>query len=1318
MSPRSTRRKSPSALKVTGGDGVFVLHGAGPLPDQLAHAARVLTGASGVADQATVLVGAGFDDPDALCDELAPAFDACATSGVTLLRLVMSGGAAELPDRAAPARRITERWSFDVLAPAGAAVVVPGGTLFAPDLPDAPGAWWQFSRGLLPRRLGARHPEPAWQQALDRVAVDTAEGCVVHHVPAGLLVLPAGVPPEGVDAVRYALPVDPAGPVLLVGAFGTAPVPADALADVVAALPAQVRGTVRLLPGDGRDLLPTGQQVADLLGIEVQVANGLPVLLDDGSPPDGSPWEQPIRGTSARTMLLDADGNPSWRPYVEAVSCAPAAKAPRLTGWRAPIGGLRPAREPGALLLDRHWQVAVTRAGLWIGPQNASVPAVAAARPVEPDVMAIDLGLPGRPLNDSTLWPPLQRLFAALQDDVRERTMIQVHGEATPEALRELRRLAVQRGLALSPRGWRPVVVGAGPSAASVAPGVGAASGAVSGAGAGAAASGAGAGAEAVRERRRLWRSAGAGAGDGGGAGGGDGAGVVPAASGVPVVSTDGTGGAPAAAASESASERTASEQGAAASAHVGRTWSSPGASAEEERSGSPASRRGQSGAGVGPEPSVQHPHPHLLPPASAVSVASAEAELPAAPAGGPAPKASGTDRGRTDLRQSSPGAGLPAAATSGSAQARSPLVEPHPDAPRRPDPAKSSPAAPERARPTTTEPQSVPRPPAAGDTGDGLPTATAAPTGPELGGGPVAPEPAGKATAEQSGTGSAGPDEGSAAAGASALALALAPESGPASVLPEPNAEPSADSAGTGVPGPGSGSEAANTATTKPELAGSPVAAEPAGDATAEQADAGSPGPGDEPTAATTVPSAPEPAGEPPAESPTEPAPDGPAAPDGWPPAPVRVRVSGPDMPGSADLSLPETPVRLVTTSGAPAPQPEPGNSANGGSAQPKKPASSAAEAPAGPRSPAGVEPPAAPAVPSNPPGAGQPEADSAAPVELRAAAPAGSRSPAGVEPSLAPAVPSNPPGAGLPEAGSAAPGTGRGGAAPVELRAVAWVPVRPSHRSTEAERDTVRAYLAGRWDHHSGAVNRALTRVPALRSAAHPEEAAADLAALHAYATAAGTEGPWTHDVLRAALDAGRTEPVAFLGCLASGLRRLPSYRGAAVRSAGGALGETAELLLPGEELGDVLPVSAVAVDRGYPSVAADHYLIWSMTGRRANSLLGDADAVAAGAAGAGTPPVDEVLFAPGTRLRVLAVDDRAGSTVVLLRELPDSAPPATTPGLLDDADQAVLKRLRTLKDQPTAVGSGRNWPDRSAGALGVLGTPHPPDPGGTTS
>jgi hypothetical protein len=200
-----------------------------------------------------------------------------------------------------------------------------------------------------------------------------------------------------------------------------------------------------------------------------------------------------------------------------------------------------------------------------------------------------------------------------------------------------------------------------------------------------------------------------------------------------------------------------------------------------------------------------------------------------------------------------------------------------------------------------------------------------------------------------------------------------------------------------------------------------------------------------------------------------------------------------------------------------------------------------------------------------------------------------------------------------------------------------------------------------------------------------------------------------------LQETLDAGRADLVPLLACVASGLGRLPSFRGAAVRPAGAALGEVAGLLLPGEELGEAMPISGVALDKGYPTVAADHYLIWSMTGRRASSLLGDPES-RVGAADNSAPPTDEIVFAPGTRFRYLAVEDRGGATVVLLRQLADTEVPESIAGQLGDSDLAVLQRLRTLKEQPAVMGLDQIQRERFIGRLGVLGVPNRPTAHGT--
>ncbi|WP_217562006.1 hypothetical protein [Streptomyces sp. GbtcB6] len=1093
---RSSKSRQGGPLRLTGAKGVYAVHAAGPVPEQLADAARALdavTGAGAFPGTATVLVGAGFDDTDALSDLLEPALEECRAAGTTLLRMVMSGGAVDIPERPSPARRIADRWGLDVLAPAGVAMVVPGGTLFAPDLPDAAGGWWQFSPARQPRGLGPRHPEPGWQSALDRVAPNTAPGCVIEHIPAGLLIQPAEAPAEGADAIRYALPVDPDGPVLLVDTTGTAPVPADALADTLAALPAPVRSTVRLVSCDGGDLLAVGQEVADLLGTEVQVAGGLPLLLDepraagrsrgDGGSPWGGPGGPggPGHGGTARTVLLDAAGNPSWQPYIRTVTCRPAdgaaaPPAPRIGTWRAPIGGLSPAAETGTLLLDREWQVTVTRAGLWIGPQGTRLPAASANRAVRAEVMTVDIGVPGRTLDDSLL-APLEHLLGSLQDDIRTHTLIQLLGDPTPGTLRALRRLAVRHDLALTSQAQQPTGTAA---AVPGSRGVTATGGTGTGTGTG------------VRRRGRTGTT-----GAGGPAGGteGEATGLLRGTAGEPVT--------------EGAVAGEPVTQGAvpAAPARGGYAPPVPDPTTLVSAPPAPATPLGVVGADPGGSGDGTPAGPRT---ASAVGPAGGESGTASAAALGVRRSAEGTGGGPRSVRLgdgSSTGEPVTGRVPSGAA-------------PDGPDAVRHAPVL---ESPETAEPP--------------------------------------RSGAEQ-------------------------PVTEPS--VPEPSvAEPAV----------------AEPAVAEPSMAGAPLA-EPAAP---EAAGSGWP-----------------PAGQVPA---AERAP--------WPPLPPAARDTGTDtvagLAGLAavteeELGLPMAPMAPMAGLMSSAPP--------------------------------HTEPPAA--------------ADSGGTAPERAGA------------------------------GPDGPG----------LRSVAWLPVRPSHRSSEAERDAVRTYLGERWDHHGGAVTRALTRLPALRDSEHPEEAAADLAALHSYLTAdAGA-----HRALLESLEAGGTELLPLLGCVTSGLRRLPSYRGAAVRSAGGPFGERAELLLPGEELGEAVPVGAVAFDKSYPSVPADHYLIWSMTGRKAAAVLtepeagpgasGDSDPAAGTGIGTGIGtgvPAGEVLFAPGTRLRVLQSVRRAGATVVLLRELPESAPPSA-PGRLDDADASVLKRLLALADLATAPPGGGPWPERCTGVLGL--------------
>ncbi|MEZ3180300.1 hypothetical protein KYY02_16895 [Streptomyces pimonensis] len=391
-------------------------------------------------DVVTVIVGsaAGGGGPDAdHWARLGALLDSLRARGAGRVRLVMSGAGDDRPDRPSVARRIADAWELEVTAPDGAVLITPGGALFVHDGSRPGCAWWRFAPGAEPRKAGRRAPVPVWEEALDGVPVRTAGGCVVDRVPAGVVIRPAEAPEPAPDDLCFSVPVDFERLTVLVGAPQAEDVAADEVAAVLAGLPEAERARARLAPGGRRDLLRLGQSVADLLGAEVEVLTGLP-LLDDHAPP----------GTPPRPTLVGLDGRPSWRPFVPSVVCGPVdsegrAPVPRPTELHPPdwiLGG----GERGTVRLTDRWQATVTRAGLALWTPDGPRPGPLGPA-VDPEVCAIELGMPGQPLDDSLL-PALSRLVRGLGTDVRSRTTLLVRGRLLAGD-GALRRLAAEHGI-------------------------------------------------------------------------------------------------------------------------------------------------------------------------------------------------------------------------------------------------------------------------------------------------------------------------------------------------------------------------------------------------------------------------------------------------------------------------------------------------------------------------------------------------------------------------------------------------------------------------------------------------------------------------------------------------------------------------------------------------------------------------------------------------------------------------------------------------------------------------------------------------------
>lgn len=396
-------------------------------------------------DDGTVTVIAGADgmESSAFWPRLSELLDSLSESGADTVRLVMAGAGQDIKDRPATARRIADAWGVAVKAPDGAPLVVPGGSLFVPPAPSADGkppagGWWRFAPGADPEPLGPRSPEPSWQPALRHVPSDTSGGSVVEQIPAGLLVRPAEATATQPGDLYHAVPVDPRRPAVVIGVPYGEDVSAEEVAEVLTALPEEVRSGVRLAPGGQYDVLRLAQAVSDRLDADVEVMTGLPLVAAAG----------PLGAYSVRSVLAAPDGTPKWLPFVDAVVCRPPdeegrARPPQLLRWTPPLpGSVRP--EEGVIGLTDRWQVTVTRAGLWVGPRGG--PRLSpTARQVDANGPVIELGMPGE-LMDASLMPALSSLLGALTPALRERATLHVHG-VSHDGGHGLRRLAAQHGL-------------------------------------------------------------------------------------------------------------------------------------------------------------------------------------------------------------------------------------------------------------------------------------------------------------------------------------------------------------------------------------------------------------------------------------------------------------------------------------------------------------------------------------------------------------------------------------------------------------------------------------------------------------------------------------------------------------------------------------------------------------------------------------------------------------------------------------------------------------------------------------------------------
>ena len=191
------------------------------------------------------------------------------------------------------------------------------------------------------------------------------------------------------------------------------------------------------------------------------------------------------------------------------------------------------------------------------------------------------------------------------------------------------------------------------------------------------------------------------------------------------------------------------------------------------------------------------------------------------------------------------------------------------------------------------------------------------------------------------------------------------------------------------------------------------------------------------------------------------------------------------------------------------------------------------------------------------------------------------------------------------------------------------------PPARGIDKEREWVRRTFSSQYNAIAGTVSRVMSESPGLRgvSRAVAADALTDLVAVRLYLSG---ESAAVDAAVRGAT-VGSHVPLA--RCVASGLRRLPSFRGTALLRA--RIGPAERAWYREGRLATEWAFCTARTEAHPAPQDGTDFLIWSMTARRTNLLDPSAP--------------DRVLFLPGTAFKVLrAAGDDGDRPLVLLREL----------------------------------------------------------------
>jgi hypothetical protein len=254
---------------------------------------------------------------------------------------------------------LSERLNRTVLTPDGEVWPGVGGSLFV-DSGQGSG-WVRFQPGRQPSRQTKRYPRPDWDGEAVWEPFMTSGRCVAEPIPGGLWIRPLGHDARQAQHRVWLTQGLPCQPDKLTVVLGVPHCPSVSLDDAARAwmrLPETVRPRVRFVeygpvstPGRG----VVGQELADLLGVEVACFTGMPV--GEGSPP--------------AVYTVGPDGRLGWQAFVRELAYQPnpstSDEVPTMLSHRRPVHGMDEVA-PAVYWWAPDAVVEVVQGGLWVRP--------------------------------------------------------------------------------------------------------------------------------------------------------------------------------------------------------------------------------------------------------------------------------------------------------------------------------------------------------------------------------------------------------------------------------------------------------------------------------------------------------------------------------------------------------------------------------------------------------------------------------------------------------------------------------------------------------------------------------------------------------------------------------------------------------------------------------------------------------------------------------------------------------------------------------------------------------------------------------------